>query len=93
VDIVVIIFAYLSAYSMRAFITPLDLVSDFAFILAALVCRLYFSLGVYNRIWSHTSGHGFDYLWGSRRSGGVLGGRYDRQPRPLPISVVGMGTC
>ena len=92
IDFVVVILAYTAAYSTRSLISPLDYVADIPFILVASGATIPFLylFGVYNRIWSQTSGHGISVILGAVffTTLVMVVAEMVVTPRPLPLSVV-----
>jgi FlaA1/EpsC-like NDP-sugar epimerase len=96
-DALVLLAAYLMAFAARAVITPLDLVGAIAPILlnALLMVLLMYLFGVYQRIWSRTSGHGVVVIVYALIVDTLVFGLYALliTLRPLPISVVLIGNA
>lgn len=95
IDVLVVCIAYTMVFAARAVITPLDYIDSFGYIfLAALfmVAMLYI-FGVYQRIWSRTSGHGITVIVKAVGVGtiGVTLACIFIQPRPLPLSISLLG--
>jgi FlaA1/EpsC-like NDP-sugar epimerase len=94
-DLLVVFFAYTGAYSTRALISPLDYFADSPYILLATVATIPFLyiFGVYNRIWSQTSGHGISIIIGAVSYSLIvmMAVAFLVEPRWLPISVIVLG--
>ena len=54
VDLIIVLLAYIGAYSMRAIYSPLDLAAHIHYILVATITTLVFVylFGIYDRIWA-----------------------------------------
>lgn len=94
-DLAVLILSYTTAYSTRSLTASLDYREDFAFIAAASITTIVFLylFGVYNRIWSQTSGHGVSVIIGPVMFTLIVlfAAEIVITPRPLPLSVVLVG--
>ncbi|MCZ7545995.1 MAG: hypothetical protein M5R40_21835 [Anaerolineae bacterium] len=95
-DSVIILVAYMTAFSARAIFTPLDYVQVLDFTLFSIVVTL-LSLhifGVYRRIWSQTSGHSIVVIVKAVAVSTAVTFAVDvvaGAPHPLPLSVVLLG--
>ncbi len=91
-DIIIIITAYMLAYSTRSLFGPLDFFDDFWVVLIATTWTIFvfFIFSIYDRMWSRTSGHGIAILLVAVLTAGVGIYLVDLlvNPRPIPVSVV-----
>jgi len=93
-DILIVLFAYTSVYSVRttqlSFVVEQKLFS--AFVVFITVLSLYF-FGGYHRIWSRTSGHEVIVIIKAvlMSTSLLIIADYFLQPRPLPLSVILIG--
>ncbi len=99
IDFAVILLAFSLAYTARSIITPLEdyleRLPGFALIALFIIACLYLT-GVYNRIWSQTSGHGIALILRSVGLAALLIFPLNllfgiAAPRPLPLSIFFIG--
>ncbi|MBZ0297978.1 MAG: polysaccharide biosynthesis protein [Anaerolineae bacterium] len=92
VDAAIMIIAYATAFSARAFITPIEYDKGFRLILfdIALTIAIFYILGIYHRIWSRTSGHGMTIIIQAVFLTSFITVILSaiQLPRPLPLSIV-----
>ncbi len=95
VDLAIIWAAFATALFVRAATTPLDLREGILAIgvICAFDIALLYIFGVYDRIWSRTSGHGITVILNAVFAATVLLGVGAAliRPRPLPVSVIVVG--
>lgn len=91
-DSLLIAFAYLAVFSVRAFMSPLNYLESLPFILFVVVVTvlLLYAFGVYHRLWEFCSGHEITLLLKPLAAAVVATIVVDLliQPRPMPLSVV-----
>ncbi|MCB9438509.1 MAG: hypothetical protein H6673_16175 [Anaerolineales bacterium] len=96
IDSLIIVFAYIAAFSVRAATTPLEpLVKSFSFlgfIVGITIVWLYI-FGAYYRIWSRTSGHGISTLLNATLISGLVAATINAATTShlLPMSVLILG--
>ena len=94
-DVVITWAAFLAVFFTRAVTTSLDLELGFYSLLAVTFVNLValYSFGVYDRIWSRTSGHGVTVLIYAVVAATVVLSLADIifSPRPVPLSVLLVG--
>lgn len=94
-DIVITWAAYSMAFLTRAVTTPLDYLNGInAIVIISVINTLaLYGFGIYQRIWSRTSGHGVVVIVNAMTVSTlvIIAGMTALQPRPLPLSVVVMG--
>lgn len=95
VDILVVVIAYSMVFGARTVLTPLDYINSFSYIVVAafFMVALLYMFGVYQRIWSRTSGHGITVIVKAVVVGTIamLVLSLLVRPRPLPLSIVLLG--
>lgn len=97
VDFIVVFLAYSLAYTARSLIDPLadflQRIPSFVLIDLIILACLYLT-GVYNRIWSQTSGHGIALIVRAIALATIITGPINlmMSPRPLPLSIFIIGT-
>jgi FlaA1/EpsC-like NDP-sugar epimerase len=95
IDVLIVIASYTVAFSARAVITPLEFLNGakLIFLASIIIIGIFYIFGVYQRIWSQTSGHGMTILINATAVATLIVVLFDIIPeqRPLPLSIVILG--
>lgn len=97
IDSLIIVFAYIAAFSVRAATTPLEpFIQSYTFVGFIIVMTLIwlYIFGAYYRIWSRTSGHGISTLINATLVSGLISATINAasiQDHLLPMSVLVLG--
>ncbi len=92
VDGIILMVAYLAAFSARSVMTPLELEDGVRHILfdVALTVSVFYGLGIYRRLWDRTSGHDMAIIIQAVALTTIImvAINLPQDPRPLPLSII-----